>query len=843
MGTVYEAEQDQPRRAVALKVIRAGFLTPQLFKRFEYESQVLARLQHQGIAQVYEAGVVVEPPTAVGGLIDPNVQHHPPTSVGGSMGSTLIPFFAMEFIRGVPLTEYAARRNLTTRERLDLIARVCDAVYHAHQKGVIHRDLKPGNILVDETGQPKVLDFGVARAIDSDVQQTTLRTDIGQLVGTVPYMSPEQVSGDPDDLDTRSDVYALGVIAYELLAGRLPFDLSKRMIHEAARIIREEEPTRLSSINRTLRGDVETIVAHALEKDKARRYQSAESFAGDIRHFLRDEPIEARPASSWYQTVKFTRRHRGLVTGVAVAFVLLVGGLIATSISRQQAVNAREAEAAARTKADELNAKLQGQRDELQTIMQTVGAELGEAAMMDLRLPDADSGDDESGSDPRIKAIGEFTLVSLRRVRSVNESLRSALETLSSELEGASSIELNLPDAPADSDPGDGTPSEDLRISALGDFSLRAVRRIKNVNDELQEVLETVSTELGEAAGQELNLPEESGGEEDGDPRIKALGDFALASIRKIRSVNETMQSQFETLGTELEGTTGFELHIPEEGTDGEQGEGERIEDARVKALGEFTLKAVRTIKASNETLRSTLETLGTELEGVTGLELNIPDESPEGEWGEGELEEDPRIKALGEFTRDAIRKIRSVNDALQQTMTLVDEELHDASESELDLPAELAGEEPDDEARIDALGRLTADAVKRIRASSAALRELLESIASELEGVSGLELAGEMGSDEPAQIDEVKIRAIGDLTVESIKRIRKSDETLRRALDAVTAEVEGVEGLEWSVPEGEGDSEEDEPRVKALGDFAVEAVRTIKALRESAAPSSTPTP
>ena len=360
MGTVYEAQQESPKRTVALKVIRAGYLSPELLRRFTQESQVLGRLQHPGIAQVYEAGVFVEtpvePPTAVGGPSYPRPSiHHPPTSVGGS---TSIPFFAMEFIRGVPLTEYVNQKALDTRDRLELVAKVCDAVYHAHQKGVIHRDLKPGNILVDESGQPKILDFGIARATDSDIQQTTLQTDIGQLIGTIPYMSPEQVSGDPNDLDTRSDVYALGVIAYEILAGRLPYDLQRKMIHEAARIIREEEPTRLSSINRTLRGDVETIVAKALEKDKVRRYQSAESLASDIRRYLKDEPIAARPASTWYQAAKFSRRNRALVGGVAASFMLLVGGVIATAwqanVARGERDRAVVAEKETSKRADEL---------------------------------------------------------------------------------------------------------------------------------------------------------------------------------------------------------------------------------------------------------------------------------------------------------------------------------------------------------------------------------------------------------------------------------------------------------------------------------------------------------
>jgi len=332
MGMVYLAQQDSPRRLVALKVIRPGALSENMLRRFEFEAHLLGRLQHSGIAQVYEAGMTQD-----------------------ERGRPL-PFFAMEFIKGVTLTEFADRRGLGTRERLELLARICDAVSHAHQKGIIHRDLKPGNILVDESGQPKILDFGVARATDADLKTTTMQTDVGQLIGTVPYMSPEQVSGDPAELDTRSDVYALGVIAYELLAGRLPHDLQKKMIHEAVRVIREDEPTRLSAINRTLRGDVETIVAKALEKDKSRRYATAESLASDIRCYLADQPISARPASGWYQFQKFTRRNRTLVVGSVTAVVLLVAGVVGTSVGLRRALiaerQAREAETIARDEAE-----------------------------------------------------------------------------------------------------------------------------------------------------------------------------------------------------------------------------------------------------------------------------------------------------------------------------------------------------------------------------------------------------------------------------------------------------------------------------------------------------------
>jgi tetratricopeptide (TPR) repeat protein len=244
----------------------------------------------------------------------------------------------MELITGEPLLAHAESKKLGTRQRLDLFVKVCDAVQYAHQKAIIHRDLKPDNVLVDEHGEPRILDFGVARLTDSDIQVTTLQTDVGQLVGTVSYMSPEQATGDPRALDTRSDVYALGVLFYELLSGRLPYDLADKSIPQILRVIGEEEPSRLSMISRVFRGDLDTIAAKALEKEKDRRYQTAAELAADIRHYLKDEPIVARPASTFYQLKKFTRRNRVLVGGVAATFVALVLGLITTL---WQAVEAR----------------------------------------------------------------------------------------------------------------------------------------------------------------------------------------------------------------------------------------------------------------------------------------------------------------------------------------------------------------------------------------------------------------------------------------------------------------------------------------------------------------------
>ncbi len=313
MGTVYLAEQDRPRRTVALKVIRTGIATRKMLRRFEFEAAVLGMLNHPGIAQIYEAGVHDD-------------------------GNGLRPYFAMEYVQGRTLTAYASETTLNTRQRLELVAKVCDAVQHAHQRGIIHRDLKPGNILVDDAGQPKVLDFGVARATDSDLQITTIQTDIGQLVGTLPYMSPEQVSGNVENLDTRSDVYSLGVILYELLSGRLPHDVRGKTIAEAARVIGEQEPTPLSSASRVFRGDLQTIVSRALDRNVERRYVSAAALADDLQRFLRDEPIEAKRDSVSYVLRRQLRRYRmAVAAGLVFALGTTLFAAYAVVQAKQQA--------------------------------------------------------------------------------------------------------------------------------------------------------------------------------------------------------------------------------------------------------------------------------------------------------------------------------------------------------------------------------------------------------------------------------------------------------------------------------------------------------------------------
>ncbi|MCP4898232.1 MAG: serine/threonine protein kinase [bacterium] len=348
MGEVWEAEQEAPvRRRVAFKLIKWGMDTKEVLARFESERQALALMNHPNIAKAFEAGSTDE-------------------------GR---PFFAMEYVRGVPLTEYCDAQRLSTQERLTLFTAVCDGVQHAHQKGVIHRDIKPSNILVaveDGHPAPKIIDFGVAKATSQRLTERTLFTELGQWIGTPEYMSPEQAELTGLDVDTRSDVYSLGVVLYELLAGVQPFD-SKELrtagFDEMRRRIREEEPprpsTRVSSLGdasqvaaerrrtdihgltRTLRGDLDWIVMKALEKDQTRRYGSPSELAADVDRYLRKEAVEASPPSTAYRIRKFISRNRMGVAAGAAVIALLVAGVIGTTVGLLKA--RREADAARRS--------------------------------------------------------------------------------------------------------------------------------------------------------------------------------------------------------------------------------------------------------------------------------------------------------------------------------------------------------------------------------------------------------------------------------------------------------------------------------------------------------------
>jgi serine/threonine protein kinase len=342
MGTVYVAEQHEPvRRRVALKVIKPGMDSRQVVARFEAERQALAMMDHPSIAKIYDGGM---------------------TPSGR-------PYFVMELVPGVPITEYCDRERFTVRNRLGLFVLVCRAVQHAHQKGVIHRDLKPSNILVtlqDGSPVPKVIDFGIAKATGQDLTDKTVLTALVQLVGSPLYMSPEQAGLGEGDVDTRSDVYSLGVVLYELLTGTTPFDpeaLRRAPVDDVRWIIREQEPpppsARLSrlaeaqaaiadhrscdprALPRSLRNDLDWIAMKALEKDRQRRYETASALAADVQRYLHCEPVEAGPPSAWYRVRKFARRNRvALVTTSLVALSLIAG----TAVSVRQARRAQAAE-------------------------------------------------------------------------------------------------------------------------------------------------------------------------------------------------------------------------------------------------------------------------------------------------------------------------------------------------------------------------------------------------------------------------------------------------------------------------------------------------------------------
>ena len=413
-GSVYLCEQSEPvKRLVAIKIIKPGMDSNAIIARFEAERQALAMMSHSSIARVFDAG------TTDGGL----------------------PYFIMEYVQGVPINEYCDKNKLDTNQRLKIFAKVCDGVQHAHQKGIIHRDLKPGNILVTiadrREPQPKIIDFGIAKATNQQLTEKTIFTQVGQMIGTPEYMSPEQAEMSSEDIDTRSDVYSLGVVLYELLSGRLPFEpkaLRAKGYAEIQRIIREDDPpkpstnltsigqsgskiaeqrrTSVGSLSSLLRQELEWIPLKALRKNRTERYSSADSLGQDVRRYLHGEPLEAGPETGFYRLKKLVKRNKGPFISAALVAITLVAGIIVSYLFALEANAERERAEDRLQRLQALVVELSGPITESVKNLQggiEVRKRMISAGMKQLELIHAEA---EASGDPELRHTVGRTLVS-----------------------------------------------------------------------------------------------------------------------------------------------------------------------------------------------------------------------------------------------------------------------------------------------------------------------------------------------------------------------------------------------------------------------------------------------
>ena len=437
MGSVYMAQQTEPvNRAVAIKVIKAGMDSKAVLARFEAERQALAMMDHPNIARVFDAGA----------------------TDGGR------PFFVMELLKGMPITQFCDEHQLTTRQRLELFVPVCQAIQHAHQKGIIHRDIKPTNVLVsmyDDCPVPKVIDFGIAKASGQSLTDNMLMTGFGAVVGTPEYMSPEQANLNNMDIDTRSDVYSLGVLLYELLTGHTPVDrktLGKAALLEILRIVREVEAPRLSAklstidtlasvaanrgteptkLSKLMKGELDWVLLKALEKDRTRRYETADGLVRDIQRYLTDEVVEARPPSTGYRLRKFARRHKGQLIAACLVLFALLSGMAGTIWGQIEAKKQAEIALEQKKQAEDSANEARKQRDR-------ADEEAAIAKALDRFVLERVLGESRAASEELTKIVSEIVdgttakskrvefVASVRRYLRANNTLRSLAEKYSS---------------------------------------------------------------------------------------------------------------------------------------------------------------------------------------------------------------------------------------------------------------------------------------------------------------------------------------------------------------------------------------------------------------------------